>query len=499
MDNARKPREPLLWWIAGADSRVLAECPRGDQVFVQHLGISLIGAFAFVLSISTISLLIAFPDLAATRTGLVLATSFAFIIALIVFLIDRSFIQYDWDWQAKNQRRALAQAKWEAAPLHDKVDREIDKPHWFRKASRLQRYTFFLSRILLSAAIGLTIATFLELVIYKDEIKSTIQRLHHDDNRVAYEELRTRTDALDEEIAKARMERDRLVITKVTTEAELNRLELTSPPPPSDRETSDIERQVADLNAKIADEQTKTRKYNEDMIAEVRGTLVNPGNSGLFGMGPKYFTAQDLRGLSERAVADLRSKIDDLEKQKQRLKKESDLADQETRSRIADRKNTMRGYLVEIGSSLAAAEQRLTALENGRDATIGTFVNAAQQNPSFIPLSFGVASQFRALRFLYNRHGATFEMYMIKLLIMMLEMTPVLQKVFLSPTTLYAVKLEAVRRSASYEHFNEELKLRQEHLRQKAATAYDEEVGGQVVRRAAQRNVTSLHEAKGIG
>jgi len=41
------------------------------------------------------------------------------------------------------------------------------------------------------------------------------------------------------------------------------------------------------------------------------------------------------------------------------------------------------------------------------------------------------------------------------------------------------------------------LKLRQAHLRAKAASAYDEEVDGQVVRRAAQRNVTSLPEARG--
>jgi hypothetical protein len=173
------------------------------------------------------------------------------------------------------------------------------------------------------------------------------------------------------------------------------------------------------------------------------------------------------------------------------------MTDQEARAQAVGQKTRLRLYVNEVTVSLATAQHKLSLLEDGRDTTIAAFVSSAKQKPSFIPLSFGVASQFRALRFLYRRYGATFEMYMIKVLIMMLEMTPVLQKVFLSPTTLYAVKLEATRRSIAYEHFNEELRLRQAHLRAKAASAYDEEVDGQVVRRAAQRNVTSLPETGG--
>jgi len=497
MDDSRKRREPLLWWIAGADARVLAECPRGDQVFVQHLGISLIGAFAFVFAISTISLVIAFPDLSGTNTGFVLVPSFAFIIALMIFLIDRLFIQYDWEWQAHNQRRALAQANWETRSLEDKIRDAVDKQIWINQVSRLTRSSFFILRITLSTAIGLTIATFLELAIYKNEIRNSIQHLHYEDNRSTYDEITLRTDALDDEIAKARHERDRLVAARVSAEDELSRLELAPPTPPSDRKTPEIDKQIADLKGKIVEEEIKSRRYNEDMIAEMRGTLINPGNSGVWGMGPKYLTAQDLKGLSEKTIADLHSRLDDLDKQKEKLQKESDMADQEARAQAAEQKRRLRLYVNGVTVSLSTAQQKLSLLEDGRDTTIAAFVSSVKQKPGFIPLSFGVASQFRALRFLYRRYGATFEMYMIKLLIMMLEMTPVLQKVFLSPTTLYAVKLEAARRSIAYEHFNEELKLRQAHLRAKAASAYDEEVDGQVVRRAAQRNVTSLPEARG--
>ena len=39
---------PFLWWVAGADPDLLSSCPKGDQIFVQHLAIALIGAFSFV-------------------------------------------------------------------------------------------------------------------------------------------------------------------------------------------------------------------------------------------------------------------------------------------------------------------------------------------------------------------------------------------------------------------------------------------------------------------
>ncbi len=89
-------------------------------------------------------------------------------------------------------------------------------------------------------------------------------------------------------------------------------------------------------------------------------------------------------------------------------------------------------------------------------------------------------------------------MYMIKLLIMMLEMTPVLQKWLLSPTTLYAARLDAIKRSGAYAHFDEELRMRQEHLRRKADAALDEELDGKGIERVRRSNVTALHEGKGV-
>ena len=150
-----------------------------------------------------------------------------------------------------------------------------------------------------------------------------------------------------------------------------------------------------------------------------------------------------------------------------------------------------------MAGTLSQAQQRLTELENRHDPAILEFANGLKAKPGFIPISFGVASQFRALRTLYAEYGSTFEMYMIKLLIMLLEMTPVLQKWLMSPTTLYAARLDATKRFGAYESFEEELRRRQEHLRNKAFAERDEQLDRENIEMLRRSNVTPLHERQG--
>jgi Domain of unknown function (DUF4407) len=489
-------RAPILWWIAGADADVLAECPRGDQIFVQHLGLSLIVAFLFVLVITSVSILVAFPDLSTNLVGMLLAPAFALLIASTVFLIDRLFIQSDWDWQAGSQKRELARAAWEKATLEQKLLEKALNSDW-RISQFLKRCFLIAFRVLLSAAIGLTIASFLELVIYKDEIKSLIQRLHYEENKNVYDEINARTALLDEEIQKVRSERNRLLGLKASTETELNRLELQQPPVPSDKAASDLDAQLNELRAKIDREETKVRQYNEDMVAELRGTLINPWNSGMVGLGPKYQTASDLKALSESAIARYRKDVDVLETQRQAAVANRGAEIEDATKKLNEQKNGLRAYLAEVAGILSQAQQRLTELETKRDPAILEFANGLKAKPSFIPISFGVASQFRALRTLYAEYGSTFEMYMIKLLIMLLEMTPVLQKWLMSPTTLYAARLDATKRFGAYESFEEELRRRQEHLRNKAFAERDEQLDRENIEMLRRSNVTPLHERQG--
>lgn len=493
-------REPKLWWVAGADARILARCPRADQLVVQHLALSLIGAFLFIFLVTSASMLVAFPDLSASPVGIATALGFALLVAGMVFLIDRLFIQADWDWQALVQRRALARAAWEKGGLDDKLG-AFAREFGPRRSALLavRRYTVVFFRILLSMAIALTIASFLELVIYKQEIRITVERLHYEDNRAVYDEIGVRTLRLDSEIAGARGERDRLQQAANEVEAELGRLELAPPPLPSDRSSAQIEGRMADLRGKLADEEAKVRQYNESMIAELRGTRIHPGDTGLQGQGPRYLTLVELRNLSQSTIVGYRTTIADLETQRRAALGNRDAEYEAARTRLERQKSGLRQHLADTSAALAGAQGRLSELEGGREGAIAEFTATLKNRPDFVPISFGIASQIRALRALYWQYGSTFEMIMIKLLIMMLEMTPVLQKVFFSPVTLYAVRLDAARRGASYEHFNEEVRQRQELLKRKADAAWEEELDAQGIERVRRGNVTPLHESRGAG
>lgn len=500
MDEEKRYREPRLWWVAGADSEILAGCPRADQIFVQHLGISLLAAFAFVFLISTISILVAFPDSMNSYVSIALALGFAFLIAAMVFLIDRLFIQSDWDWQAAKQRRELARAAWEVAPLHERLAENARELQWAPRLSRFAvRFLVISFRVLLSAAIGLTIASFLELVIYKDELKPLVQKLHYLDNRAIYDEIRDREAKLDQEIQAALTERNRLLVEKIKVEAEVNNLEIAQPALPSDETSQEINSQIESLRKAISEEEKNVRRYSEDMVAETRGTLVNPGNSGLEGKRKKYWTAFDLKVLSEKEIAKNRAKIASLELEKSRAIAAREGEREVNKKSIDERRGTLNRHLTSVTSLLSDAQIAYQALENGRASSIEDYTSFLKKKPNFVPISFGAASQFRALRTLYQEYGSTFEMVMIKVLIMMLEMLPVLQKVFLSPTTLYAVRLDAAKRSSSYAHYDEEVRLRQNHLRRKADAAMDEELHGRGIEGIRESKITSIYEGRGAG
>jgi hypothetical protein len=490
-------RTPWLWWVAGADADVLRQCPRADQIFIQHLGLSLIGAFLFVFAITSISITIAFPVLQGPL--LPLALVFSLLIASTVFMVDRLFIQADWDWQAEKQRRTLAGARWEAESVETRVHMALDwvasARWWLRRVGRFFVISF---RILLSAAIGFTIASFLELVIYGDEIGPLMQRIHYEDNRAVYAEIDTRTADLDAEIAAARAERDRLAGLRSSLEAELSALLLQPPPVPSDTRIADIDTRIGAVEGRIAEEAAKSQRYAEDMIAERHGTVLRDGNTGVAGSGPRFATASSLKSLSDAAIGSLRMELQELEQAKATALRDREAEYAAAAGQVAVRRERLETEIAAVRTSLAAAQERFDALDAGRGAAIARFTTELQDNRAdFVPFSAGVASQFRALRTLYAEYGSTFEKWMLKILIMLLELTPVLQKVFFSPSTLYAVKLDSRRRSEAYDHFDREVALRQQHLKRKADAAIDEHLDSQGIERMRNANVRNITEERG--
>jgi Domain of unknown function (DUF4407) len=486
-------RRSFLWWIAGADQHVLAECPRADQVFIQHLGISLIGAFVFVFAITAISIQIAFSNLADSILGTLLGFALAFLIAAMVFLVDRLFIQSDWDWQASKQKREMARWK-QRNTRNDAPSVKLPELRWGRRAGRFVARIIVISfRILLSVAIGLTIASFLELVIYKGEITSLIQQRDYTRNKLIYREVSQYTDQLDHEIDRARQERNRLATLKARAEDEVSNAALAAPLERHIPSTADIDRQIAALQKKIAVENENTEHYAEVMAAELHGTKLFPGNSGVPGAGARYKAAEALKDASDTTIANYKAQIRALEADKTRVLERGEAEYQKALEHANDQKNALHQHLAEISATFAQAQSRLLKLESTRQPAMNKYVNDLKKKPGFVPIAFGIANQFQALRALYAKSGSTFEMVMIKFLIVMIEMTPVLQKVFFSPPTLYAVKLDAARREGEYEAFSKEERLRRELTQYKLSSTVGEAFDGKGIQQVGRGKVTPLH------
>jgi hypothetical protein len=482
-----------LWWVAGADSDILLECPKADQVFVSHLGIALICAFLFVFSCTLISLSVAFP--LSEAGGYAVTAFFAFLIAATIFLIDRSFIISDWDWQASQRRAELAQAEWEDKLSNPLAAAEVERSSsWLRGSMRAAAIGF---RLALSLAIGVAIASFLELVIYRDEILPSIQRQHYLDNREIYDRIGEREREIKREIEVVRSERDRLQSELRDVERRITDLRLSPSPVPSDTAVKDIEARVASIDQSIAQELEKNQTYAENMIAERNGTRLRSGNSGIPGEGRDFRTNRELKELSDAKLARLG---------KERAEAEEQLASARTaaadeRARLASSEASAGNELETLAAArrsyLEATQKKLEETTADRSRQLELYKAQLMNSPEFIPISRGIASQFRALRELYSSYGNSIEKWMLKGLIVLVELTPIIMKIFLSPKTLYGVKSESLRREKTFHHLDRELELRQQHLRKKYEAKFEERIDGRGLDSLARDNVKPIRETMG--
>jgi hypothetical protein len=451
-------RKRTLWWIAGADQKILAECPEADQIFIQHLGVSLTIAFFFVLFATGTAALVAFPDVGPL--GTLVALIMALLVACSVFLIDRLFIQADWDWQARKQHDELVRTAW----VEDHAAVEGGPLRQSRLRTGLGRLAVVGGRLALATAIGFTVASFLELVIYKNEINAEIHTLHYQENVDVYARIQARQNQIDADVASARAERDRQTAVVADVQTRLEKAQGTGPLTPSANRVAEIGTQIADIQQKLDAAAAESAQQQRQMVCEKYGTGLNPNCSGKSGQGNWYATAHDLKIQADNEVKAYQAQIAGLMSEREQaegsMQKEAATASGSFNAQVAN----IRSELTMATATRNAAAQKYDELNAGRDKAVADYIGVLKSAPDFKPISFGMASQFRALAVLYTSYGIQLQKYMVKLLIMLIELTPVLQKLFLSPKTLYALKLDSDRKRRAYEHLEGAMAARRQHM-----------------------------------
>jgi hypothetical protein len=410
-----------LYQIAGVDRATLETCPGTDKVWAAHLGFSLFLSFVVVFGIAlhATGYMITDPWLRA---------AVSLVIALTVFMFDRALYQSDWFYQG---------FLWQPA-AGDEAARG-------RSARRFLRITI---RLAMSFGLAWVIAVFLELAIFSDTISDKIKRDHVVANQGVYQKVERYESELGAEIEARRK-------SLAALEA-VYREELATPavdvPEPSG--IADLEQQIRALDAQEttlrADlrqvlEQIKT--YAADMNAEQLGQRLNLSNSGRAGTGPRFQFARQQREVYEAQRTAREAEIEQL-----RVKRD-DLRATHTRmtAQFAARRDQARGAAdgkrAALHAQLERARTDLNELEATRLARVADFRQKALASTDFQKQKDDPLSRMTAYQELKNdpKDGETITLFswMTKFLVIFLEIVPVVAKLFFSPPSVYAARIQA--------------------------------------------------------
>ena len=416
----------LLWHIAGVDRATLATCPVTDKVWAAHLGFSLVLSFTVVLGISF------------HATGYVIADPWvrllaATVVALTVFMFDRALYQSDWFYQG------ILQRGFDPAGPDDRPDR-------WRPLRRFFRITI---RLTISFALAWIIAVFLELAIFSDTISEKVKRDHLAGNQPIFQKIEGYEAQLDREIEQRRQQ---LVAAEALYRRELGTAQPPEAAPPAqldelEQQIKGLDAQEQELRGELRQLQGKITGYAEEMNAEEVGRKLNPSSSGRAGTGPRYTFAKqqrdvytELRAERERELRELAARREELRSTQGRIAADAAARRNQAREAVASQRGALE-------TQVDVARRELATLEAARLAKVAEFRSQALAASDFQKLKDDPLSRMTAYQELKSdpKDGATITLFswMTKFLVIFLEIVPVVAKMFFSPPSVYAARIQA--------------------------------------------------------
>ena len=416
----------LLWHIAGVDRATLATCPVTDKVWAAHLGFSLVLSFTVVLGISF------------HATGYVIADPWvrllaATVVALTVFMFDRALYQSDWFYQG------ILQRGFDPASPDDRPDR-------WRPLRRFFRITI---RLTISFALAWIIAVFLELAIFSDTISEKVKRDHLAGNQPIFQKIEGYEAQLDREIEQRRQQ---LVAAEALYRRELGTAQPPEAAPPAqldelEQQIKGLDAQEQELRGELRQLQGKITGYAEEMNAEEVGRKLNPSSSGRAGTGPRYTFAKQQRDVytaqraeRERELRELAARREELRSTQGRIAADAAARRNQAREAVASQRGALE-------AQVDVARRELAALEAARLAKVAEFRSQALAASDFQKLKDDPLSRMTAYQELKSdpKDGATITLFswMTKFLVIFLEIVPVVAKMFFSPPSVYAARIQA--------------------------------------------------------
>jgi hypothetical protein len=403
-----------LCHLAATDHRRIAECPFGDKQFSGRIGLQLAISSVFLFAIFAGSLLIGFGQDPISDCIVIVM---AFVTAAVVLLVDIQIVQSDF------YLHGLELA-------HDR-GLEGGSSVW----GKIRRPATVILRLGLSATIAFAFATFFELRLFGSDITRRIDDDYRMANAELFQEVRASYDA-----QVIRLSNEITNDEKALNELNLQKDELTAKlfaTTDLDPEINGLTQKLVRLEAAKETVDTDVLRRGGDAVNELHGVKETTDQSGLPGDGPRYRVAVARGALAREESIHLNQEI------------------QDARRRIADLRNwkaneferansSLRRSLLEVIDEIDRLRARRDANIRNHDHAISereaTIISIAQARPDYTPKTDGFLTRITALETLKDRPAVSKITFWTTLVIMTVEVSAVLSKVFFSIPTVYAVR-----------------------------------------------------------
>lgn len=430
----------VLGIIAGVDRKTLESCPASDKLWAAHLGASLCLSFIVVLGVSFHA---SGYMIESVSTRLLVSS----VIALTVLMFDRALCQSDWFYQG---------TLWNTAPIVSNA--EAKQTAW--------RFVRVGIRLAMSFGLAWVIAMFLELAIFSGTINEKIEADRVAANQPIYEKIAKYEGQLSAEVKRRQAGIDEL-------EA-LHRAALTETPaqePTTKARADEIDQQIKALNARevevrgdIAEIGAGIQRYTVDMNAEEYGLKASPGNSGRPGAGPRYEFARKQREALQAQRAEREAEINQLHLRREELRAaQAKVSVDAVAAREQDRV-AIKAKADALQARIDDARLELKQFETQKAVSVEAFRKQALAESYYQDKRDRIdpLTRIAAYQELKNdpKDGGTMTLFswMTRFFIIFLEIVPVVAKIFFSPPSVYAAKIQAeVERARQRIENNEDL------------------------------------------
>lgn len=414
----------FLNFVAGVDGRLMANCPPTDRMWARQLGYSLCLSFTIVFGISLYSLGYIIPEMW-------LRLPVALVIALTLFLFDRALFQSDWFHQ-------------NSAPETDTtVQTEADA------GRSLARFGRIAMRLSISLVLASVIAAFLELAMFSSTITERIEANRVAANQPLFEKMAAFEAGVDAAIDQQKATLDELQQALQNSYDQGEPAAATGAGDAIDTQIRTLDAREQVVLGELAQIEPSLQAYASQMNAEEFGQRLNADSSMRAGLGPRYEYARRQKEMLEQQaalrgteLAQIQSKREALKSERSAVIEEAQRQRAEQAAKLEQKRNTLQSQIATARAELLQSQQSRQPRIDAQWRKLRTEYQYHEAQAASDPLT-----RMAAFQELKNdpKQGATITAvsWMTRLFIIFLEVVPVIAKIFFSPPSVYAARIQA--------------------------------------------------------